>query len=109
MLGKHSVSITFDGSGYPSYSFRCEASAESLCHAEYACDCETWWDEVVTDGRPEHEGDGMDPCVGRFVTRCGLQDWFNESDEGDALRGTINIPVTPQWVEGYIFHVKEKR
>lgn len=107
----HTVTVDWDRDGYPRYSFGCTASADALCHAEFACECESYATAGVEGGRPWHspepwsEGDGLDDALevrhlGDFNPEsCGLRDWFENTDE--AMRGSITFPVRAVWQGDY--------
>lgn len=111
----HQVTAEWGNHGGVSYWFRCNAPAESLCHAVYECVCEEWMDAGVTaDGLPYHDVDSGDPDDhgeqpirhwGQFEPDvCNEQDWFENSDE--VLRGKVTFPVKGEWDgNGYTFEV----
>lgn len=94
--------------GYARASLRCHAAPDAMCHAEYDCDCERWFSEGVEDGLPWHDaGDYSESKkvrhVGRFVDRCGLSDWAENSEEW--LYGEVTVPVRAEWQgDFYTFH-----
>ncbi|MDM8086326.1 hypothetical protein QUV83_16245 [Cellulomonas cellasea] len=109
-MSDHSVTVEWDRDGYPRYSFTCTAPAESDCHAHYECECESWVNSGIEDGKPWHspeewhEGDGLSEEIevrhfGRFdAESCGLRDWFENCD--DVMRGSITFPIKTEWHGG---------
>ena len=106
----HKIRVEFLGFT-PLYRLVCEAPADAPCHAAFDCDCEQFYDYMVTrEGVPTHLPDPFDKHhwhTGRFdPTRCGLADWF-EDDE--AIQGEVTFDVHPKWDgDQWIFHTEKQ-
>jgi len=105
-MAEHEVTAEWGVHGGVEYTFRCNAPAESLCHAVYDCTCEEWTDGGVEDGVPYHTVGSDDPVdietirhYGRFEPdECNERDWFENSDE--CLRGKVTFAVDGQYESG---------
>lgn len=91
---------------YGSWGVVCNAPDESLCHAEWECDCESWSKGGVDNGVPWHVGrydehDQEIKCLGKFGTYCNYQDWF----EDDQIEGSIRLPCDIDWDDSPVFHI----
>lgn len=102
----HKVEMNFDG--YVSTRLICHAPADAQCKAVWDCDCEAFYDFLITDdGLPTHLPDPHYKhrwCTGRWGTGCDLVDWF-DAGEDEALTGTVTFDVTAEWGDGYVFKV----
>lgn len=102
-MGEHTVTVTFED-GFPRYTFTCNAGPESLCHARYTCDCETWYDHSIRNGVPAHRPDPFDEeswHAGVFdADECFHKSWFDEADDAP-LDGEVTFPVNPVWQDDY--------
>lgn len=106
-MSGHTVTAEWTDWHIPRLAFRCEAPAESLCHAVYGADCvcETWSEAGIEAGHPFHVVTEWDDeakttvevrHVGQFDPKtCNLRDWFENADE--CLRGSITFPVNGSW------------
>lgn len=100
---EHTVTITF-GDGYPSHTFQCNAGPESLCRAEFSCDCEQWYNLCVRNGVPAHQPDPLDADAWHAgvlrAGECNHKEWFDNADD-TPLDGAVTVAVTPQWHTDY--------
>jgi len=107
---EHEVVIDFTD-GYAVTTLRCNAPERALCHAEYECECESWFEDGVENGRPWHDaGDyselDKERHYGKFVARCGMADWARNTDEW--LMGEVTAPVRYDWQgDYYMFSIIE--
>jgi hypothetical protein len=99
-------------SSWPSYRLTCNAPADAICHAVYACDCPEWDEAGVDEHGPWHthyDADADDDVRHYGKTdpaECHLRDWLENSDE--AILGSVTFPVRPEWEgDGYVFHTVE--
>lgn len=103
-MSTHLVTADWEPNGGPSMSLKCEAPAEALCHAVWACECEEWDEDGVEDGKPWHRHDGDSHLArhrGKFdPTECNLRDWFENSDE--PMEGAIVFRVDPVFHGDYV-------
>lgn len=107
-MSDHWVEIEFWGDTSDK-TFHCEAALNSLCHALYSCECESWYTEGMRDGKPFHIAQGeAEYHVGEWnIAECRYEDWFYDID-GEGLRGSVKLDVRPEWDDyGYDFHVSD--
>lgn len=106
--------VEWDG-GMPSYTVICNEPPESLCRAQFACDCEVygqtgidhqgpWHDTYVWEGPSETERHRGEPGG-----ECTYALWLNNGDCADELgHGRVYIPVTFTWDgDGHEWHTTE--
>jgi hypothetical protein len=102
--GEHIVTVEFE-EGYGQHvRMTCHAPADSMCHAEFDCECELWWNTGVEDGRPWHATDYDNPDAERHYGKftpdfCNLREWFSNSD--DPMSGSVSFPVEASFEGDY--------
>lgn len=104
---EHHIKLTFDEGVYA--NLICEAPPESLCHASFACDCETYYDMGIDDeGVPYHIGvDDEDNEIkheGTYKEYCNFKDWF-EDEYIDASPTVVSLSFESEW-QGEFFSFK---
>lgn len=98
----HTVTIKLDELGcHPSYSMACTEPADALCHADWDCACEAFWEAGDEDGRPWHEscyGNGEIHYGTYDPTRCNICDWFEGTEDAhEVIHGQVKFDVAPEW------------
>lgn len=97
---EHHIKLTFDEGVYA--NLICEAPPESICHAIWSCNCESWDDEGIgEDGLPFHsitdDDDKEVRHIGTFKDHCRFDDFFDESGISDSPDVTINLNFKSEW------------
>lgn len=78
----------------------CNAPLDSICHAQWDCECESWPDQGIEGGRAWHEThDGETHWTTLNLDYCIWRDWFESDDE--PLNGTVTVDITPRWEVDY--------
>lgn len=87
----------------------CKEDPEAMCHASWNCDCESWDNYHVANGKPVHiiedwDNDKQIEHIGYFdESSCIHQDWF---DTDELLEGSLEFPIRPEWQGDYFtYHI----
>lgn len=95
--------VTVDLSLVGPATVACLEPPSCLCHAVFACDCESWGPSGDWGGVPWHDtvtewGEKPERHFGKYdQSSCVHSDWLNE---GDGLRGEVSFAVRPEWADG---------
>jgi hypothetical protein len=113
MSADHFVTVEWSWSSpFPRESLTCKAPVESICHAVWDCQCESWDADGIEDGAPWHslqggDFDSTERHVGRFDrSECNLVNWFDNTDE--VMRGSITFPVVAAFDGDYYTFTPER-
>jgi len=91
----HSVELEFDGGGV----------FMRLIHPENGCDPPS---VCASCGRYAEEPEGQEPCYDcpKPDDGCWLQGWADNLAADELLKGTVIVPISPEWAGDHaVFHI----